>query len=82
MSSTTKKYILKYDPTVPEVIAAVTVVKERIANSCTLVAPDYTKEFFLSVRVSFAKTEHWRPLLYTNPPGVSLTRLELKKQLR
>jgi hypothetical protein len=32
MSSTTKKYVLKYDPTVPEVIAAVTVVKERIAN--------------------------------------------------
>jgi hypothetical protein len=36
-----------------------------------------------SVRVSFAKTEHWRPLLYTNPPGVvSLNRLELKKQMR
>ena len=49
MSSTTKKYILKYDPTVPEVISAVTVVKERIANSCTLVAPDYGKEFFLFV---------------------------------
>jgi hypothetical protein len=35
-----------------------------------------------SVRVSFAKTEHWHPLLYTNPPGVSLHRLELKKQMR
>jgi hypothetical protein len=35
-----------------------------------------------SVRVPFAKTEHWRPLLYTNPPGVSLNRLELKKQMR
>ena len=34
------------------------------------------------VRVSFAKTEHWRPLLYTNPPGVSLNRLELKKHMR
>jgi hypothetical protein len=30
----------------------------------------------ISVRVSFAKTEHWRPLLCTNPPGVSLNRLE------
>jgi hypothetical protein len=49
MSSTTKKCIPKYDPTVPEVIAAVTVVKERIASSCTLVAPDYGKEFFLFV---------------------------------
>jgi hypothetical protein len=45
MSSTTKKYVLKYDPAVPEVIAAVTVVKERIANSCTLVAPDYSTEY-------------------------------------
>ena len=35
-----------------------------------------------SVRVSFAKTEHQRPLLYTNPPGVSLNRLELKKHMR
>ena len=49
MSSTSKKYINKYDPTAPEVIAAVEVVKERIANSCTLVAPDYSKEFFLFV---------------------------------
>jgi hypothetical protein len=57
MSSTTKKY--KYDPTVPEVIAVVTVVKERIANSCTLVAPDYNKEFFLFVDGSQSSVRSW-----------------------
>jgi hypothetical protein len=44
--------------------------------------PNWLKQMTDSVRVSFAKTEHWRPLLYTHPPGVSLNRLELKKHMR
>ena len=49
MSATGKKYINKYDPTAPEVIAAVEAVKERVAHSCTLRPPDWSKEFFLWV---------------------------------
>jgi hypothetical protein len=68
MSSTTKKYVLKYDPTVPEVIAAVTVVKERTANSCTLVAPDYRwRSELRSWWCADSVCRHWPSLLKTQP---------------
>jgi hypothetical protein len=49
MTATGKKYVNKYGPTAPDVIAAVEAVKERVAHSCTLRPPDWDKEFFLWV---------------------------------
>ena len=45
MSQTTKKYILPFDPTDPEVIAAVNVLKERIANAATVHPPNWDLPF-------------------------------------
>jgi hypothetical protein len=45
MSQTTKKYILPYDPTDPEVISAVNTLKERIANAATVHPPNWDLPF-------------------------------------
>jgi len=47
MRATDKKYLLDYDPTCPEVIAAVEAVKERVQNAATLHTPDPSKEYHL-----------------------------------